>query len=525
MSEDPLSSPIYTINDDILLYIFTFNADMFSDDNALPTTRMTSQVCRHWRDLMLESPSLWAKLIDLDHMSISRTREWLEELFQRSGDAPLWIRAKSATTCTTPRVRRALYSRPFFRDLISKNWHRIQKLIFSTHSGFWFPRSTMCLPAPQLEHCEASVHSQQGVAPISNSNPLFANHAPMLRSIYLKCLLVNRQAPWLGHLHSIVLDESYNVPNALAILSAAGSLQRLKIKNNIYDYPDVTASTFPIASLPHLKSLEYNGGNVPVIAELLDHIEIPVNCSLCIQITGCYDTTLANFRIPSIINIFTRHAECALQTHIFDDIVFNYQRKSCISFACRATRPVPCSLRISLPLFDDADSNVLEIFSKRLIQLDLTSVKTLTFTADHQFPPWFGEFFSGLQSVETMHTDLQTLSHMARLQTKYASNTPKKPSILFPALKVIDIDDDRRSSQSTLSDNHAITALLLSRLHEGHPVATFGMPTHLPLHASTNLDALSELKGPAVLHNLSAMEDIVEYTGGSGAVEKAIDTV
>ena len=47
--------------------IFEMNANMFVDDRALGTTRSTSQVCRSWRNIMLVTPSIWAKLIDLDY--------------------------------------------------------------------------------------------------------------------------------------------------------------------------------------------------------------------------------------------------------------------------------------------------------------------------------------------------------------------------------------------------------------------------------------------------------------------------
>lgn len=156
--------------------------------------------------------------------------------------------------------------------------------------------------------------------------------------------------------------------------------------------------------------------------------------------------------------------------------------------------------------------------------LNLTRVTTLNFTGDHRFNPCFGEFFSCLPSVETMYTDLRTLSHLGRLHTKYASKATKGQSILFPVLKVIDLGVHRRSSKSTFSINRAVMAFLRSRLQEGHPVATLGMSNHLPLRVPPNLDALAEVKGLAVLHKLSAMEDIVQHTGGSEDREKTIDT-
>ena len=65
---DTFSSPIHSLPYDLLMAIFEMNANMFVDDRALGTTRSTSQVCRSWRNIVLVTPSIWAKLIDLDYL-------------------------------------------------------------------------------------------------------------------------------------------------------------------------------------------------------------------------------------------------------------------------------------------------------------------------------------------------------------------------------------------------------------------------------------------------------------------------
>ncbi len=71
MSLSLRSTYIDILDDDALLYIFTINANMFLDEDALVTTCATSLVCRRWRNLMLDTPSLWAKLIDMDWISFA----------------------------------------------------------------------------------------------------------------------------------------------------------------------------------------------------------------------------------------------------------------------------------------------------------------------------------------------------------------------------------------------------------------------------------------------------------------------
>ncbi len=94
MSSNLPTGAIYSLDHDVLSRIFEFNGDMFEDYDALQITRRTSQVCRQWRNLMLNTPCLWAKLIDVDHICRRRNNEWRNELVQRSGEALLWIRVQ-----------------------------------------------------------------------------------------------------------------------------------------------------------------------------------------------------------------------------------------------------------------------------------------------------------------------------------------------------------------------------------------------------------------------------------------------
>ncbi|KJA24789.1 hypothetical protein HYPSUDRAFT_38451 [Hypholoma sublateritium FD-334 SS-4] len=105
------SAPIYGVNNDVLLCIFTLNANMFFDRQALHTARATSQVCRQWRDLMLEAPLLWAKLIDMDICDNDGKLDWINEIIRRSGTvAPLWIKAEISSKIIGIGFRSWLYS-------------------------------------------------------------------------------------------------------------------------------------------------------------------------------------------------------------------------------------------------------------------------------------------------------------------------------------------------------------------------------------------------------------------------------
>lgn len=202
---------------------------MFTDRDALARTCVASQVCRQWRELMLAMPSLWAKLIDMDEISRRTGHEWRDELVQRSGAALLWIRAESSGRVGARANPRERHIVQFFFDLVTGNWHRIQKLVLSSYSRFELTRSMLCFPAPQLEHCVAPFGPAAGVQnEASSTEPLFANHVPKLRTVHLSRCLFNRKAPWLYYLHSMTFDGTYTVPDSLTILSTMPRLQELK---------------------------------------------------------------------------------------------------------------------------------------------------------------------------------------------------------------------------------------------------------------------------------------------------------
>ncbi len=64
MSSPSPNSSIQRLDFDLLGCIFTMNTDMFDDPGALETTLATSRVCRDWRSFMLDTSSIWARVID-----------------------------------------------------------------------------------------------------------------------------------------------------------------------------------------------------------------------------------------------------------------------------------------------------------------------------------------------------------------------------------------------------------------------------------------------------------------------------
>ncbi|KAF8908622.1 hypothetical protein CPB84DRAFT_168769 [Gymnopilus junonius] len=148
MTPNPTTDPpIFNLNEDLLWSIFHLNADMFTDQKALETTRLTSQVCSSWRNLMLAAPSLWGRLIDLDALLRNSADRWGHELLRRNGEALLWI--KSSSIIAEAPLALLLY-------VLEGSWFRIQRLALSINS-FHFKANAKIwdkfyLPAPHLQN-------------------------------------------------------------------------------------------------------------------------------------------------------------------------------------------------------------------------------------------------------------------------------------------------------------------------------------------------------------------------------------
>lgn len=479
-----------------------------------------------WRAVALGMPSLWGKLIDIDNIVDRGSERWRDEIIRRSGTAPLWIRARDHGS-----YERREDTQQFLLDLVARHIHRIQRLAIlgPRYMSLNLTLPVLCAPAPLLESCEASFGCRMTDADHdAPPAPLFANHAPMLRRLRLGYWRANPRAPWLHHLHSIAIGHPCSARRAIAVLSRTHILQELKIEN----IGLLIVSPFPhIASLPCLKSLEYNG-SAAAGAALLEHLVIPADCSLTVRLPDDYDNTRLTIEdkadVLSVINIFTWHAGRALQSLIFSSIHLIYTRKYSIHLVIQKKGgPNPTGLlSIWIPLCGDSDANLLEAFLKKLLALDLTSVQALTLRTDGRFNPCFGPFFSCLPSVSKLFVDLRTLSQIAHLQAKYISKPINTPIIMFPMLDVVELPECSTyfsRSRRNFYVNRVAGTFLLMRLRAGHPITRLDLAELPSFTSMPNLDSLAEVKGLKVLYRLAAVKapGIVEYTCGSDSPKNA----
>jgi len=159
-----------TLPRDVLWSIFSINADLFgchvteslsietkpfeSSRDPLLNLRYSSQVCSTWRGIILESPSLWARSIDLDRLiylkrpgGIFRDRFlWFDEVLRRAARAPLWVKGSNIFEELAVRI---------VLELLEREWDRIERLVVRYIGAYPFKsggfKDILMRPAPYLK--------------------------------------------------------------------------------------------------------------------------------------------------------------------------------------------------------------------------------------------------------------------------------------------------------------------------------------------------------------------------------------
>ncbi len=498
MPAKPQPTYIHALNDDALLLIFTINGNMFLDQFALHTTRATSLVCRRWRTLMLATPSLWARLLDIDLISFSEHYEWRKELMRRTGTALLWIKINEVKNKQPADPSRAIGQ--FFFSLIRENWHRIQNLVVYLHATPTFHPTTwepLSRPAPVLERFNMMWERTQ---PAQNTDPtplavLFSGSAPMLRDFCFLPYTIDERVPWLCQLRAMEFDNAYNIRDVLGILQSTPHLQELKIGGIKCE---AISSPLPIVSLPHLRYLKYEGPPQEG-ATLLDHMEIPAQCLL--NIPSSYDTfpissDATDRQRLSISHPFVRYIQRYLQFRAPNRISLRYNGDLCITVDVSQKYPFYAPFTASIPLGDDTyDSNGLWTNLTTVVLPELSSVTELRFDCSRRMNSTLSLFFSSFTSLKTIETDTRSLGYLTALQNAMNVTDMDSSFILFPLLDTIDLD--LVSHVFVYKVSSRVQNFIMRRIREGHPISRLRLMNYSN-YSPPILDALSKADGLTV---------------------------
>ncbi|KDR65684.1 hypothetical protein GALMADRAFT_1248600 [Galerina marginata CBS 339.88] len=283
-SESPsqTNSPITTLHHDIHREIFLSNANIFAEKKCLETTRLSSQVCHTWRSHILNSPTIWGRLLELSALERC-TEQWREEVLRRSGDSLLWIYGHASGSFTYPRI-----GTKFFYRILNTYWERIEHLSMTTmdlpiDEELWQP---LLRPAPFLQSFSVVPLGLRRVVnhfPASNfntpSSPLFSDHAPVLRKFCTNGFAFSLTSPWLADLCNLHLFHPVSVSEILNALRSTPFLTTLAISGTAERSLD-SESSLPSVILANLTSLTFTDIWLPHVTKFITHIRPTNGCSL-----------------------------------------------------------------------------------------------------------------------------------------------------------------------------------------------------------------------------------------------------
>ncbi|KDR68522.1 hypothetical protein GALMADRAFT_256750 [Galerina marginata CBS 339.88] len=292
-------SPISKLHAELLLSIFHMNtltdvvnaesdAAWFSDvspkmqDRPLTIVRRSSQVCRKWRGVILESSSLWGKVVDMSLLCGLARGHWLNEVIRRSGQQFLHVTTDNAGVSSRL---------PALIVLLDDHWERIRSLNVTMVVGYSagmlvreevsriLRRPTEVL---QSFRVEIKIDGLQ-IANFLVDVPLFANSAPCLTAFSSGHLFLGQHTPnsWLSQLQTLFLSSglpTYTLQQILQALEGMPGLVTFTITG--HSVHPVTSNAHKVVSLPNLKFLRILSGQIVTVTAILDNLVVPAGCTL-----------------------------------------------------------------------------------------------------------------------------------------------------------------------------------------------------------------------------------------------------
>ncbi|KDQ10658.1 hypothetical protein BOTBODRAFT_487241 [Botryobasidium botryosum FD-172 SS1] len=285
---DPEKCSVCKLPSDILVAIFNLVVDEYRDTSRrLDTVRTRAllniaRVCKSWREVALDTPSLWTQIGP-------SSAPFINTFLARSGSELLdiyWEPTKlPGPTDASGRTDLAI---SFFRPL-RDHVHRLNSLdIWWTSPSVY--EVYLNRPAPNIERIYAS-HSDAGmrtepVEPSNTSHVLFGGHAPRLRELCFSFIYISLHSPILSNLTNLAIEHvvyTRSKPSQLIrVLNACPALETFQLTNIHFDsaFPDPTTRV----ELPLLKDFFLYEMPLKVVRYILASIVTSPTACLSLQL-------------------------------------------------------------------------------------------------------------------------------------------------------------------------------------------------------------------------------------------------
>ncbi|KDR68134.1 hypothetical protein GALMADRAFT_146618 [Galerina marginata CBS 339.88] len=453
--------PILNIYPEILWNILSILTEGFWTDNALKSIRLCSQLCQFWRQCILDSPSIWGKLINFNEFCHSKD-QWMEEVMRRSGSTLLWI--KGPIHGETADRTKALET--FFFSILNNHWDRIQRI----HIGLWrfdaqdhYNWTAVLRPAPHLQIFKVSPPFAS--VPWFSMPCLFADHAPNLHIFNAhEAFPIYPEARWLSALRTVNLCFPLALPEILDALGAMNLLESLTISIDSLDRESpMTHADTTLIDLPNLSQLWINS-NLSTTLHIIAALRVASSCSFQIYCTDTY---------------FTLDAESSSLTPLFK-LIQNYfhsyrpkkvwlTARRCEYLFSDCDSAYPEAPRTSNPLFVVRFSssfpleNIHSLFrASSFLSANMSSVMDLHVDAETHFAlDICQQFFSSLSSIIHLTLIKDMVSYLSFIEVHQA----------FPLLRLVRFKGGIDMRGSTVIKNFEE-----SRNAAGRPVLIVSLP-------------------------------------------------
>ncbi|KAF9560880.1 hypothetical protein CPC08DRAFT_817985 [Agrocybe pediades] len=516
--------PITRLHEEILYMIFLENSTDLDDGFRLIHARSTSQVCQQWRRLLLNSPSIWARLIDLDDLREARPA-WVQEVMTRSQNCPLWITGPVHVYRPSP------FRKNFFLNLISEHWDRIEILHVSDdwddssknlsvdgqdQAGHW--QRLFNRPAPLLKEFAFRYTKRAGltrrVVQALSPSPLLNGNAPALRMFGIHRngsasrrpdrFIMDMPSSWLSKLRSFTLQQDLDLTQLLGLLRLTPLLEKLKVTRFAASATDSLQWQESPVSLPRLSSLRLEDWETADVVMFLESISPSAGC--CVDI---FKPPKSNNPLPLHQEVITRAQHlfmCYIQEYFENRPVKNLflsyddQYLEVFEMPSYALRPYSPSFSLSIPNGSEDNSWILQsLFTSRTF----ANVMAIDLRDWEKGMPYAPSAFSSAKTIDLRIADLEPLS-------KYLeeANDP-----LLPELRSLKLHGLELGSEYGV----ALHNILEQRRQISRQISVLDLSQIGGI--SCNLDALDEFVGLSVVLPLSMSESEECYVCGTGHPE------
>lgn len=479
----PAASPISKLHDDILWSIFHLNSHPFEYDSQgigpeeisslleepsseppLVNNRRASQVCRQWRRVIIHSPSIWASGSELEYLD-QRRNEWRNEVLKRTGNAPLTVigQVGKDPVWLFDINRHAI---PFTLTLLDGHWDRIRTLIIHSYDAAVDEQLQIASrrPAPNLEKLIIALHQNR----VGDDAIPFMNHAPRLRTLSTHGLPFNFSQPsWTSNIRHLNLSWSQRDISIPQLLHGLGNMTYLETiclcdltpgSDSDIVRRTTIASTTPTIIFSSLKNFTIQEASNSAAPYLITHIIVPPRCIVNVEtnfnefdtevpehIALCYAKFLKNNFPPSDVTDICYSLQNAKISSLEYEVFGDERDPDATS---RLDISIGGSIESRYRYFQYTSglvgvSNTPFRMAEALSSYDLGNVTTLTLrlhvhshdnVLEHPLFDSMYDFFLALESVETLHTDDETLMFYMRSEVLWDAD------VLFPRLVTVSTD-------------------------------------------------------------------------------------